>query len=81
MQFVDGFLWGSGLSLGIAVGLFVWIFLRTFANKICGIANDWERLQKYNSKSLAALEERNRLTYMTNTWIEQIVTNLIRRNG
>lgn len=72
MQFVSGFLWGSGLSLGICVGLVAWVFLRTMANKICGIADDWYRLQQYNKASLAALVARNELTKVTNEHLKNL---------
>lgn len=58
MQFCDGFLWGSGLSLGICAGSVAWLFLRAGSHWMLGIKN-----KEHDSKALAALTERNDIGY------------------
>ena len=72
MIFLEAFLWGTGLSLGMCVGLVAWIFLKAAAYKILGIAADLERHLQLGVASLAALESRNELTVETNEWMESI---------
>ena len=72
MAFIDAFLWGTGLSLGICVGLVAWMFLRTASEKILGIADHWSSSMQLQRDSLALLRERNELTVETNEALEQI---------
>ena len=72
MTFVESFLWGAGFSLGICVGLVAWAFLRTASSKILGLSQHWEQIEEINKASIAALEERNRLTEVTNDYMERI---------
>ena len=62
MEFLRGFLWGTGVSLGLCVGLVVWIFLRTWAHWIVGISDELRFRKEHDRKCLAALEERNQLS-------------------
>ena len=70
--FVESFLWGTGLSLGLCVGLVAWAFLRHGVHKVLGIDDQWETQREYNRESLDCLKERNRLTVVTNEIIERI---------
>jgi len=76
MQFLSGFMWGSGLSLGICVGLVAWVFLRTLTQKVLGITEEWDSIRDHNRKSIAALEARNELTEETNIAIQKIASYL-----
>ena len=78
MTFVESFLWGSGFSLGTCVGLVAWVFLRTWVNRICGVAEQWDTQVTFNEKSLNALEERNGLTVETNELLARLATRFER---
>jgi len=64
--FSSGLLWGSGLSLGICVGLVAWIFLREAANWLLGITAKLDRHLDSTLRSMALLAERNEMTRETN---------------
>lgn len=78
MAFIDAFLWGTGFSLGICVGLLTWLFLRTVSEKILGIADHWSSSVQLQRDSLALLRERNSLTVETNEFAERIALMLER---
>ena len=79
MAFLESFLWGTGLSLGICVGLVAWAFLRTGVYKLLGVTASLESNLQFNRESLAALQERNRLTCDTNDLLGRIaLTNELR---
>ncbi len=58
MTFITAFLWGTGLSLGMCVGLIVWSRLRPWITD----EPDYASVRAFNKATLLALEERNRLT-------------------
>ncbi len=73
MTFITAFLWGTGLSLGMCVGLVVWAWLRPI---VLGDRKDRITLREFNQKTLEALEARNDLTTSTNTtlgWIARAI--------
>jgi hypothetical protein len=80
MAFVNAFLWGTGLSLGLCVGLVAWLFLRTVSEKILGIADHWSSSLQLQRESLAALTERNLLADETNGYVERIALMFERDN-
>lgn len=81
MTFLTAFLWGTGLSLGLCVGLVAWVFLRTATYKLLGITEDLQKHVEISVKSLAALYERNDLTVKTNEALELIAERLQRDSG
>jgi len=78
MAFVNALLWGTGLSLGICVGLLTWLFLRTASEKILGIADHWSSSMQLQRDSVSLLRERNSLTVETNEFAERIALMLER---
>jgi hypothetical protein len=78
MAFVNAFLWGTGLSLGICVGLVAWMFLRTAFGKVLGITEQWSSSLQLQRESLEALKLRNILTTETNEFVERIALMLER---
>ena len=76
MTFIESFLWGSGFSLGFCVGLVAWVFLRTWANRVCGVADEHGTILECHRKSVEALEERNLMTVETNELIERIADGI-----
>jgi len=75
MTFVQGFLWGSGLSLGLCVGLVAWSFL---ADRLSERTGRWDSQLKLQRESLDALRERNELTIETSQRLGRIADNLER---
>ena len=69
MVFVTAFLWGTGISLGMCVGLVAWAILRPMTPGY-GVVREVDRI------SLEALNERNRLTEETNKSIKRIADGL-----
>jgi len=65
MEFISGLMWGAGLSLGICVGLVVWVFLREALYGMLGITNRVNAAKQFNQETLAKLQERNDLTIQT----------------
>lgn len=57
MTFITAFLWGTGLSLGMCVGLVVWSYLRPW---IAGEKAREDAQFEYNVAVLEALQERTR---------------------
>lgn len=80
MAFIDAFLWGTGLSLGMCVGLVAWMFLRTASSKVLGITEQWTTSLQLQRESLEALKLRNILTTETNELAERI-TLMLERYG
>lgn len=78
MAFIDAFLWGTGLSLGICVGLVAWMCLRTAVSRVLGITEQWVTSVDLQRQSLAALVERNLLTTETNEFAKRIALMLER---
>lgn len=76
MEFVTGFLWGAGLSLGLCVGLVAWVFLRTAVYRLLGITGESEKHWEWNRTSVQLLHERNKLTHETNALLEDTVREL-----
>jgi hypothetical protein len=72
MIFLEAFLWGTGLSLGMCVGLVAWVFLRTAVNKLLGITEQLNKHVEIGVNSLLALQERNDLTISSNARLERI---------
>ena len=80
MIFLTAFLWGTGLSLGLCVGLVAWVFLKAAAYKILGIDVQWEMMRAYERECLGALQSRNDLTESTNVRLERIADAIEREN-
>ena len=59
MTFLTAFLWGTGLSLGLCVGLVAWAFLRP---RISVSTSDWRLQHESNQLALNALLNRNRIS-------------------
>jgi len=76
MEFISGLLWGTGLSLGICVGLVTWVFLRTAVNWLLGITSKRDAAERLDENYLAALQYRNVLTIETNELLERIAVHL-----
>ncbi len=66
--FITAFIWGTGISLGLCVGLAAWTWLRP----LVGSKDEWMTVKEYNRMSIEALEERNRLTYLQIAATERI---------
>ena len=72
MEFFSGLLWGTGISLGLCVGLVAWALLRTGLEVIGYIPRDNETSLSIHRKSLQCLQERNRLTILQIAALERI---------
>lgn len=72
MTFLEAFLWGSGLSLGLCVGLVAWLFLKAAVYKLLGVDGHWEAMRNCERAGLAALLSRNELTVDANGFLERI---------
>ena len=59
MEFISGLQWGTGLSLGICVGLVAWVLLREGLYRLLGIANLLDENRQFNLDTLKALLDRN----------------------
>ena len=64
MIFLEAFLWGTGISLGMCVGLMTWGLIRPMTPG-SRVARSIDR------KSIEALQERNILTIKTNVFLER----------
>lgn len=69
MAFITALLWGTGLSLGMCVGLVAWAWLRPW---ITGEKQRDDAAFTYNVAVLEALQERNRLTVELINEVERI---------
>ncbi len=78
MAFVTAFLWGTGLSLGLCVGLAAWAFIRPV---ITGENNGLMTIHEVNQLSVEALHERNQLTVSLVEQVERIADALKERNS
>ncbi len=68
--FVEALLWGTGLSLGICVGLVAWIFLREATYRILGIHKIVDEARQHGIDCLGALLDRNSIGATTNEiWV------------
>jgi len=71
MVFIEAFLWGAGISLGMCVGLVAWALLRRVVTKPTD--DEW---QTTNRLQLHSLQRRNSLTSDTNEYLKRIATAL-----
>ncbi len=72
MIFLDGFLWGAGISLGFCVGLVAWLFLKTATYWVLGVTEELKEDREFSAVTVRALLERNRLTKDTIDRLERI---------
>ncbi len=72
MTFITAFLWGTGLSLGMCVGLVVWSWLRPLFTKRLDDA-----AFKYNAEVLKLLQDRNRMTVAQVAALERIADDIL----
>ncbi len=74
MTFLESFLCGTGISLGICVGLVAWVCLREFLEKTLGREAFREEQKRYSEDTLAALQTRNDMTAATTAALSQSAT-------
>jgi hypothetical protein len=76
MTFQEAFLCGSGLLLGMGLGLCVtgvtWIFLKETAYRLLGIQKILDENRQYNQYVLESLRERNIIAHDAIGYLESI---------
>ena len=71
-EFIQASSWGTGLSLGVCVGLVTWMFLKEAVNRLMGVPAKLDDSRRINLLMLDSLQTRNRLTEETNELLERI---------
>jgi len=75
MAFLSALAWGTGLSLGMCVGLVTWGLIRKTFGKALDIVDtvsNLERNHELSRRSVEALIKRNELTEETNLELKRI---------
>ena len=70
------FLWGLGVSCGAAIGLLVFLLMKSGLEWSMGIRETNLTIERTNRASLAALLERNKHTEETNELLDRIADSL-----